>query len=78
MKYIVTRTSQYDNPYCPNAQKEIVSRNGILEEAYTVEINSLEELHKLIDSVEYPIVLFTKVGWGYDLPKLEIYDDYRE
>jgi hypothetical protein len=80
MKYVVTRTSDFwgENPQCPNAQKEIVQKDGELVEAYTIELNTLEELCNLSKEVGNPIIVFTKSGWGFDIPELEIYDDYRE
>lgn len=76
MKYIVTRTSDWDNPHCPGAQKEMVSESGELAEVYTIEIGTLEELHKLIDTVGVSVILHE--DRRYDIPRLEIYDDYRE
>ena len=80
MKYIVTRSNCYpeENPGCPNAQKEIVPIDGRLQEAYTVELNSLEELHQLSREVGYKLIVFPKSQWGADIPEIEIYDDYRE
>lgn len=80
MKYVVTRSSYYFdvNPVCPGAQKEIVPMDGVLTEAYTVEINTTEELNQLVEKVGHPIIVFSKSNWGFELPELEIYDGYRE
>jgi len=80
MKYLVTRTSCWwdKNPQCPNAQKEMVQMNGKLVEAYTIELNTIEELYNLSKEVDNPIIVFTESGWGFDIPELEIYDGYRE
>lgn len=80
MKYIVTRTGGYwyENPHCPNAQKEMVQKDGKLVEAYTIELNTLEELDNLSKEVNNPIIVFAKSGWGFDIPELEIYDGCRE
>ena len=80
MKYVITRSNRYfdEDPKCPNAQKEIVPMDGVLVEAYTININTMEELHQLIEKVGHPIVVFFKSNWGFDIPELEIYDGYRE
>ena len=80
MKYVVTRSSNgwSGNPKCPNSQKEMISKDGELVEAYTVDINSVEELDQFIAKVGHPIVVFKESDWGFELPEIEIYDDYRE
>ena len=80
MKYVVTRSNCYpgENPECPGAQKELIPKDGNLSEAYTIEVNSLEELHQLGNKVKHPIIVFTNPCWGFDIPELEIYDGYRE
>ena len=86
MKYVVTRTSVWleEDPGVPGTQKELVTFSlkgkDELREAWTVEINTLEEMHKLMFEVGEPIILFNYIEgrYGYTLPMLEIYDDYRE
>jgi hypothetical protein len=80
MKFVVTRSGGYpnENPSCPNAQKELVSKDNQLSEAYTVDISSLEELTALSEKLGHPIIVFTESGWGFDIPEIEIYDGYRE
>lgn len=80
MKYVVTRTSDWwdENPQCPNAQKEMVQKDGKLVEAYTIALNTLEELNNLSKEVNSPIIVFANSGWGFDIPELEIYDGHRE
>lgn len=80
MKYVITRTSSglLEYPDCPNAQKELISHYGELVEAYTLEIDSLEDLHALSVIVGSPVIVFPKPYYGFDLPALEIYDYYRE
>lgn len=89
MKYIITRTSNWgdENPKANGVQKEILpyvydSKNKIeeLKEAYTTNIDSLEELHRFIKDCGYPVIVSNsgKQGYGFQLPTIEIYDDYRE
>ena len=80
MKYVVTRSNCYpwENPECPGAQKELIPKDGNLSEAYTLEVNSLEELNNLSKEVDNPIIVFAESEWGFDIPELEIYDEYRE
>ena len=80
MKYVVTRSnySPRENPKCPGTQKEMVSKNGNLVEAYTIELNSLEELSALSEKVESPIMVYSESWYGFDIPELEIYNGYRE
>lgn len=80
MKYVVTRTSKFYNedPKCSGVEKEMVIRKKELVEAYTIKLDSLEDLHQLEKEVKHPIIVFTKSDWGFELPELEIYDSYRE
>ena len=80
MKFIVTRSNVFpgDNPKCPGIEKELVERDGDLEEGYTIEINTIEELLQFSKKIEYPIIVFDPSAWGYAIPELEIYDGYRE
>ena len=86
MKYIITRTSGYPDDIvdwgkgsiCSKIHREMVTRDGNLEEANVVSLESLEELHQLSDEVGYSIILHVNSIYGYELPELEIYDDYRE
>ena len=80
MKYVVTRTCGWwdENPQCPNVQKEMVQMDGKLVEAYTIELNTIEELYNLSKEVDNPIIVFTESDWRFDIPELEIYDGYRE
>jgi hypothetical protein len=89
MKYIVTRTSNWnDDPKMKGVQKEILPYSyppGMrireeLKETYTIELDSLDELHQFIKDCGCPIVVSSpyKDGSGFQLPEIEIYDDYRE
>lgn len=80
MKFVVTRSGQWfdDDPKCPNVQKEMVSKNGKLSEAYTISIDSIDDLHKLSKKVEHPLIVFPKSNYGFEYPELEIYDGCRE
>lgn len=86
MKYIITKTSGYPDdivdwgkdPICSKIHREIVTLNDNLEEANVVSLESLEELHQLSDEVGHSIILHVNSIEGYELPELEIYDDYRE
>ena len=85
MKYIVTRTSKcgIDNPEAPGVEKEMLPafigrEETELKEAYTIELNTLEDLNMFRDECEHPLVLFSKDSYGFNIPEIEIYDDYRE
>ena len=89
MKYVVTRTSEWggDNPRVKGVQKEILpyiygykDKIEELREAYTIEIDSLEELHQFIKDCGCDIIISNPSddGFGFQLPEIEIYDDYRE
>ena len=79
MKFTVIRSSIWceDDPKCPGVQKELIEKEGELIETYTIDINTMEELLKLIKDVRHPIIVFEH-GYGKTLPELEIYDGYRE
>jgi hypothetical protein len=79
MKFTVTRSSIWceDDPKCPGVQKELIEKEGELIEAYTIDINTLDELLKLIKDVGHSIIVFEH-GYVSPLPELEIYDGYRE
>ena len=87
MKYVVRRTSCWcdENPKVNGAQKEMLpyvygreNQKEELREAYTIDIDSLEALQKLIEDCGEPIVMFGSSEDGFRLPEIEIYDDYRE
>lgn len=88
MKYVVTRTSEWgDNPKVKGVQKEILpyiygykDRIEEFREAYTIEIDSLEALHQFIKDCGCDIIISNPSddGFGFQLPEIEVYDDYRE
>ena len=70
MKYEIERTSDYFRENSPrtDAYQEGVDRNG--RPIWRIDIETLKELHKLIDEVDAPVIVYDD--------KLEIYDDFRE
>lgn len=70
MKYQIERTSDYfrKNPPCSDAFQEGVDEKGY--PIWRIDIDTLEELHKLIEEVDAPVIVYDD--------KLEIYDDFRE
>lgn len=81
MEFIVSRSSVYDNNIkpCDGAKQDIVrvvkTIRGNLEKKYwSIEINSLEDLIKFIDT--YGDVVLLENSDGYY--EIEIYDNYRE
>ena len=93
MKYIVTRTSNWgeEDPKVKGVQKEILTfkydsyygnlaGKEELREVYTIDLDSLDSLHQFITECKHHIVLSnpSKDGSGFQLPKIKIYDDYRE
>ena len=84
MKYIIHRTNDWSrinenpDPKCPGAIKEKLPKYHWEEEVYTIEINSLEELMKLREDLNEPLIIFDGNDYGFSLPVLEIYDGWRE
>lgn len=72
MKYRITRTSSWwvrTEPPCKHAYEEGgIDKYG--EMIWFVDIESLEDLHNLINEVGHAIIL--------DDTSIEIYDDFRE
>lgn len=88
MKFIIRRTYGYDQP-CEEARKEKAiifypwSKKGEEEEVWVVEVNTLEELINLFESVKkqvapcYGIILSESLC--KEIPyELEIYNSWRE
>ena len=84
MKFIIHRTNDWgwtnDNPdpKCPGTIKEKLPKHNWEEEVYTIEINSLEELMKLKEDLNEPLIIFDGNDYDFSLPILEIYDGWRE
>ena len=78
MKFEVTRTSTWFNEdiKCEEARQEEFVVGEHLCKRWVVEINTLEELIAFVKKYEDRIVLITDEKSG--LPKIEIYDDWRE
>lgn len=79
MKFIIDRTSSFYEEEikkpCKNCvQEEITYKSGIKEKLWVIEVNSLEELMKLLRDVDEKIIIYECEGNNY----IEIYDDYRE
>lgn len=81
MKFIVSKSSVYDNNIkpCDEAKQDIVrvvkTIRGNLEKKYwSIEINSLEDLIKFIDTHGDVVLLENSDGYY----EIEIYDGYRE
>lgn len=75
MKFEIYRTSDWcrENPPCEGAK--LVRAGSVSHDAvYEIEIETLEQLLKLMQAVEAPIIIMG----NYDEPAIEIYDDYRE
>lgn len=73
MLFRVYRTSCFGGSEGKPCENAIFNR----EEDWVVEINSLEELLKLIEEQDEDIIIKTKRS-GYPFQSIEIYDDYRE
>lgn len=90
MKYIVVRRASnyvYDvNPKVDGVQKEMLpyynefwrgkEAESVLREAYTVELNSLEDLHQFIKECNNDVMIFNPAsdGSGFRLHEIAIYD----
>lgn len=84
MKYIIHRTNDWwggndaPDPKCPNAVMEELPKYNRKVKVYTIEIDTLEELHKLQKDLGEPIIIFDGDDYDFSLPVLEIYDGWRE
>lgn len=84
MKFIIHRTNDLNYPIeqcdlkCPGTIKEEVTWYSRKREIHTIEINSLEELMKLREDLDEPLIIFNGNDYGFSLPILEIYDGWRE
>ena len=60
-------------------KKERIPSRDEMRDCWTIELNTLEDLHDLIDKY-CEVIVFNpdKRGWGFRLPTIEIYDTYRE
>lgn len=82
MKFIITRTSSWnDSPPCEEVKREIVN-NGRSGEDYrehnvwTIEINTLEELINFTN--KYGRIVIEEYWLNNRYKEIEIYDYYRE
>ena len=78
MKFYIERTSDHHNGSQPTPNAVCTCRKyykqyDMYQDAYTIEINTLEELMKLVEKEGRIIILPTK-----RMPTIEIYDDFRE
>ena len=67
MRYRIYRTSDLGNKPCKNAYKEDPKIVGIAN-SWAIEINTLQELHELINEVKCSIIM-------HDYDEIEICDD---
>jgi hypothetical protein len=60
-------------------KRQYMPARDVMRECWTIELNSLEELHDLISKYGEIVVFgLDKEGRGFKLPTIEIYDNYRE
>lgn len=84
MKFIIHRTNDWvlinesSDPKCPSAIKEKLPCYRSEREVYTIEIKSLEELMKLREDLDEPLIICDGNDYGFSLPVLEIYDSWRK
>ena len=84
MKFIIHRTNDWGrtnetpDPKCPSTIKEKLPCYSREKEVYTIEIKSLEELMKLREDLNEPLIIFDGDDYGFSLTVLEIYDTWRE
>jgi hypothetical protein len=75
MKFIVTKTSwRYDDENAAPCENAVFDNE---EGAWTIEINSIEELLSVLKKCNHDIIISPK-SYNSELPCLEIYDDWRE
>lgn len=77
MKFEITRTSTWfeEDIRCEEARQEDYVKNNHLCKRWVVEINTLEEIIEFIK--KYGRIVLD-ADERYELPKIEIYDDWRE
>ena len=89
MEFIITKTSTLGTNIKPckgaiqKSQEFICGGQKAIDKFFVIEINSLEELLKLVDEEDEGIIIFPASCYastearGYKY-KIEIYDEYRE
>lgn len=70
MKYRITRTSDWDCKEKPHRESYQEGVDKYDRPIWVIEINSLEDLHKIIEEEDHTIIV--------DVDEIEIYDDFRE
>ena len=83
MKFIVTRTSDWNDKRCPckEATREIVNNDRTGEDyrernVWTIELNTLEELISFTN--KYGRIVVEEYWLNSKYKEIEIYDGYRE
>lgn len=79
MKFGIHRTSGYyqENPPCEGAKLEATRKTDYDRNKWSVEIDSLDELMKLVKK-EGAIIIHPPGAYQKEIPEIEIYDDFRE
>lgn len=80
MKFGIHRTSggYQENPPCEGAKLEAIGNKDHYERnTWSVEIDSLDELMKLVKK-EDSVIIHPPGVYQKEIPEIEIYDDYRE
>lgn len=75
MKFTIKRSTG-DIVGLNSLEVKTLGKNGFVQKVQEIEVNTIEELLKIIEETETEIVL-GKEEW-MDKPYLEIYDDWRE
>lgn len=70
MKYRIIRTSDWDCKEKPHREAYQEGVDKYDRPIWVIEINSLEDLHKIIEEEDCTIIV--------DVDEIEIYDDFRE
>lgn len=65
---------------CPPWRNKDVPAEDVMEDCWTVEVNTLEGLLELAKSNKSPVIIAPpdSSGRGFQIPSIEIYDGYRE
>lgn len=76
MNFIIRRTSSYTKKPCREAYKDTMRTGYGEREIYRINVNSLEQLIKLVE--KYGDIIIGPHYMNKNEMNIEIYDDYRE
>jgi hypothetical protein len=83
MKFQVSRVSDHtdkEKPCNGAVPLEVYYHDGTPREnhGWSIELNSFEEMLKLMDEVDQDVIVSREAIWAKGMPNIYIYDDYYE